>query len=465
MTSLDIQSVGSLRAALTGTALVPGDEGYDEARRVWNGEIDRRPAVIACCASAEDVAASLAFARELGLDVTVRGGGHNLSGAAVQDDALMIDLSGLRGVEIDPGQRTARVGGGATWAELDAAAQAHGLATPGGTVSDTGIGGLTLGGGFGWLTSRHGLSIDNLLSAEIVLASGQVLEVSEDDHSELFWAIRGGGGNFGVVTEFRFRLHPVGPLVQLGMFFWSVEHGTAALRFARDVLASLPDGMGAMVVGFNAPPAPFVPVEHHLKPGYALTIVDFDGDKIEGLAAKIRAGLPAQFEMVSPIPYAELQKMLDSAIPPHSLSYEKSVYVEELTDELIDVITRYLPQKSSPMSLMPIFPMNGPYSATPDEATAFGGTRRPGFTLGLACGAPDQELFEADRAWVRTFWAALVPHASNHGGYVNFMSEFENDRVRASYGPAKYERLSRIKAVYDPENVFHHNANIKPAQI
>ncbi|SDY86604.1 FAD/FMN-containing dehydrogenase [Amycolatopsis xylanica] len=465
MTSLDIQSVDSLRAALTGVAIVAGDEGYDEARRVWNGEIDRHPAVIARCASAEDVAASLAFARERGLDVTVRGGGHNLSGAAVQDGALMIDLSGLRAIDINPGARTARVGGGATWAELDAAAQAHGLATPGGTVSDTGIGGLTLGGGFGWLTPRHGLSIDNLLSAEIVLASGQVLDVSEDDHSELFWAIRGGGGNFGVVTEFRFRLHPVGPLVQLGMFFWSVEHGTEALRFARDVLAGLPGGMGAMMVGFNAPPAPFVPEEYHLKPGYALTIVDFDGDKLDGVAAKIREGLPAQFEMVSPIPYAELQKMLDAAIPPHSLSYEKSVYVEELTDELIDVITRYLPRKSSPMSLMPIFPMNGAYSAVPEEATAFGGTRRPGFTLGMAAGAPNRELFEADRAWVRAFWEALVPHSSNYGGYVNFMSEFENDRVRASYGPAKYERLSRIKAVYDPENVFHHNANIKPAQI
>ncbi|MET8759958.1 FAD-binding oxidoreductase [Lentzea sp. NPDC004782] len=464
MTSLDVQSIGSLRAALTGPAVAPGDDGYDDARRIWNGQIDRHPAVIARCASADDVAASLAFARKRGLDVCVRGGGHNLSGAAVQDGALMIDLSGLRAIEVDPESRTARVSGGATWAELDEAAQAHGLATPGGTVSDTGIGGLTLGGGFGWLTSRHGLSIDNLLSVQIVLASGQVLKVSENDHSDLFWAIRGGGGNFGVVTEFQFRLHPVGPQVRLGMFFWSREHGTEALRFARDTLAGLPDGMGAMMVGYSAPPAPFVPTEYHLRTGYALAIVDFDDGKLDGVVAKIHDGPPTQFEMVSPIPYVELQKMLDFVIPPHSLSYEKSVYVKEITNEVIEVITRYLPKKSSPMSLMPITPMNGAYSTVPDDATAFGGTRQPGFIIGITAGAPKQELFEADRAWVRTFWEALVPHSSNYGGYVNFMSEFENDRVRASYGPTKYERLTRIKAVYDPENVFHHNANIKPRQ-
>ncbi len=464
MTSTAEPTLASLRAQLTGSLLTLGDAGYDVARSVWNGEIDRRPAVVVRPAGPADVAAALAYAREAALDVSVRGGGHNFGGAAVVDGGVCVDLSSLQAITVDPERRTARVGGGTTWAQLDAAAQEHALAVPGGTISHTGVGGLTLGGGFGWLTGKHGLSCDNLLSAEVVTADGEILRASADEHPDLFWALRGGGGNFGVVTEFEFRLHPVGPLVHLGMFFWGVEDGAAVLRHIREVLETVPGEMGVMVAGLNAPPAPFVPEPFHFRPGYALLIAGFAGE--EQLAEAVRparSGPAPLFEFVSPIPYVELQRMLDEAAPWGILGYEKAAYADGLTDEVIDVIADFLPRKTSPMSIMPIFSMRGAYTAVADEATAFGGSRRPGIVVNIDAIAPEPGLFAADRAWVRGFWEALVPYASNSAGYVNFMAEYEEDRVRQSYGPAKYERLARIKAQYDPRNVFHHNANIPPA--
>ncbi|WP_372668554.1 FAD-binding oxidoreductase [Amycolatopsis kentuckyensis] len=464
MTSTAEPTLASLRAQLTGSLLTLGDAGYDVARSVWNGEIDRRPAVVVQPAGPGDVAAALAYARAAALDVSVRGGGHNFGGTAVVDGGVCIDLSSLQAISVDPESRTARVGGGATWAQVDAAAQEHGLAVPGGTISHTGVGGLTLGGGFGWLTGKHGLSCDNLLSAEVVTADGEVLRASADEHPDLFWALRGGGGNFGVVTEFEFRLHPVGPLVHLGMFFWAAEDGAAALRHIREVLETLPAELGTLVAGLNAPPAPFVPEAHHFRPGYALIIAGFAGEEQHAEAIRpARSGPAPLFEFVSPIPYVELQRMIDDSAPWGILGYEKAVYADGFTDEVIDVIADFLPRKTSPMSIMPIFPMRGAYHAVGDEATAFGGARRPGLVIGISAIAPEPELFAADRAWVREFWAALAPLADNSGGYVNFMAEYEADRVRTSYGPAKYERLARIKAQYDPRNVFHHNANIPPA--
>ncbi|WP_249227487.1 FAD-binding oxidoreductase [Kutzneria sp. CA-103260] len=444
--------------------LVPGDPGYDEARRVWNGEIDRKPAIIAQVTGPADVAGCLAYAQANGLDVTVRGGGHNMGGAAVADGALMIDLSGLRTVHVDPEARTARVGGGATNADLDAATQAHGLAVPAGTYSDTGIGGLTLGGGFGWLTGKHGLAVDNLISAEVVLADGRVVRASTDSHPDLFWALRGGGGNFGVVTEFEYRLHPVGPLVDVGLFFFEIERGTQALRLARDFAPTL-NGGGMMVVGMTAPPAPFVPAEHHGKLGYSVLLAGFDGtEAFSELAQRVRDTLPPLFELVTPLPYTGLQKMLDGIGYRGNYAYEKSVYAEDLTDGLIDVLVANLPGKASPLSATPIALIAGAYADVPDHATAFGGTRSPRFAVGITaiCAAP--ELLAADRAWVRAYWEKLLPHASNTGGYVNFMADYEQDRVKVAYGPVKYERLARVKAAYDPGNVFRHNGNIKPAQ-
>ncbi|MEV6606372.1 FAD-binding oxidoreductase [Kutzneria sp. NPDC051319] len=442
--------------------LVPGDPGYDDARRVWNGEIDRKPAVIAQVTGPADVAACLAYARSNGLDVTVRGGGHNMGGAAVADDAVMIDLSGLRTVHVDPEARTARVGGGATNANLDAATQAHGLAVPAGTYSDTGIGGLTLGGGFGWLTAKHGLAVDNLISAEVVLADGRVVRASADSHPDLFWALRGGGGNFGVVTEFEYQLHPVGPLVDAGLYFWELDRGADALRLARELAPTL-GTTGLMVVGMTAPPAPFVPEEHQGKVGYALILAGFDGtEAFAALSQRVRDALPPLFEMVSPLPYTELQKMLDGIGFRGNFAYEKAIYSDDLSDGLIDVLVNTLPAKASPLSATPIALVGGAYAEVPDHATAFGGPRRTSFVVGLTAICPVPELLPLDRAWVRSTWERLLPYASNTGGYVNFMADYEQDRVRVTYGPAKYDRLSRIKAAYDPDNVFHHNGNIKP---
>src|SRR5690348_8908782 len=275
MTQTATERIGDLRAVMEGPVLTPGNPGFDDGRRVWNGGIDRRPAVIARCASAADVAAAVTYAREHGLEVAVRGGAHNPAGTAVCDGGLMIDLSLLNLVEVDPAARRARAGGGALLADLDAATQAHGLAVPAGLVSHTGVGGLTLGGGMGWLTRKFGLSIDNLVSARVVTADGELRRAAADENPDLFWAIRGGAGNFGVVTEFEFALHEAGPMVQFGFLFWTLDQGPAALRRAREIIDTLPDEVNVVVGGLNAPPAPFVPEDLQLQPGYAMLVVGF----------------------------------------------------------------------------------------------------------------------------------------------------------------------------------------------
>ncbi|RSM55104.1 FAD-linked oxidoreductase [Amycolatopsis sp. WAC 01376] len=454
----------TLRRKLSGAVVTAADPGYDAARAVWNGDIDRRPAVVVECATREDVVTALAFGREKDLEITVRGGGHSFSGSAVADDGVLIDLGGLRRITVDPDTRTALVGGGAVWADVDEATQRYGLATVGGTVSDTGVGGLTLGGGFGWLTAKHGLTIDNLLSAEVVTADGRILRASEAEHPDLFWALRGGGGNFGVVTEFEFRLHRVG-LTEVGMFFWTLENAAEVLRFAKEVIASLPSGTGSMLVGLTAPPAPFVPPEHHFAPGLALVVAGFDGPERQApLIERIRGGLPAAFELVTPMPYADLQKLLDPTAPRGILAYEKSLYVDSLSEKVIDLIAARLPEKASPTTVMPLVPLQDTFSTVHHDATAFGGPRTPGFVLGFAATAPTPELLAADRDWARALWEELLPHSNNYGGYLNFMNEYDEDRVRTAFGAAKYARLAAIKAVYDPGNVFRHNANIRPAE-
>jgi FAD binding domain-containing protein/berberine-like enzyme len=451
------------RAGFDGEALLPGDAAYDEARSVWNGNIDRRPALIARCGAPMHVAEAIALARREGLELSVRGGGHNFAGSAVCDDGLMIDLSTMNDVTVDADARRARCGGGATWADLDGATQQHGLAVTGGFISHTGVGGLTLGGGMGWLTRKAGLSCDNLVSAEVVLADGQVVRASADEHENLFWAIRGGGGNFGVVTEFEFALHEVGPLVQLGLFFWGADQGVEALRVSRDIVAGLPEGVGALIAGLSAPPAPFVPQEHQLAPGFALLIGSFGSPEEHAeIVAPVREALAPLFELVTPIPYTQLQKMFDEGNAWGTHAYEKALYLDELSDEVIAIFADQLPRKASPLSFVPVFPLDGAYTDVGEDDTAFGGSRSARFVFNIAAICPVPELLEADRAWVRGFWEALRPHASGSGSYVNFMTDIEEDRVRAAYGAVKYDRLSRIKADYDPDNVFHLNANIKP---
>jgi hypothetical protein len=464
MAQLATDQIRELRADLEGPVIVADDGDFDGARRVWNAEIDRYPAAIARCESAADVAAAVTFARANGLEVSVRGGAHNTAGTAVSDNGLMIDLSQLNDVSIDPDARRASVGGGALMADLDAAAQAFGLATPAGLISHTGVGGLTLGGGMGWLTRLFGLSIDNLLGAEVVTAAGEVLEVSEDEHPDLFWAIRGGGGNFGVVTRFDFNLHEVDPTVQLGMFFWPLEQGADALRLARDVVANLPPDVNALTGAINAPPAPFVPEEHQLTPGYVLVLTGFGSAAHENIVADIRRRLPPLFDLVTPIPYVALQQMLDEANAWGSYAYEKGAYVEDLSDDVIDVLTAHIPAKTSPQSTVLLYRLDGAYSAVADDATAFSGGRSPRFGVFIIGMAPDAAGLALERRWVKGLWEALQPHAISGGdGYVNGTTDYTADHVRGSYGPGKYERLARIKAAYDPDNVFHKNANIVPA--
>jgi FAD/FMN-containing dehydrogenase len=458
------EDIDLLRGAMDGPVIGPADADYDDVRKVMNAAIDRRPAVIARCLNATDVRAAINFAREQRLEVSVRGGAHSTAGHGVCDDGLMIDLSQIRDVRVDPQNARVRVGGGALLADMDAATQAHGLAVPAGVVSHTGVGGLTLGGGMGWLTRKHGLTVDNLLSAEIVTADGQILRAAPQEHAELFWAIRGGGGNFGVITAFEFQAHKVGPLVQFGLFFWGLERGVDVLRLAQDVLDSLPREVTAIIAGLSAPPAPFVPAEYHFQPGYALLLVGFGSpEEHAAVAERIRGRLPPLFEFVTPMPYAALQQFLDEGGAWGLFSYEKGIQISRISDEAIEAITTHLSQRTSPTSVLLLYPLTGAYSEVDEDATAFGGGRSPRLDVTINAAATDPEALAADRAWVRSFWSALQPHAISVGGYVNEMTEYEEDRVKASYGPVKYDRLARIKAIYDPENMFHRNANIKPA--
>ncbi|HET6296761.1 MAG TPA: FAD-binding oxidoreductase [Kribbella sp.] len=455
--------IDELRTTFGGTVFGPADEGYDDARRVWNAEIDRRPAVLARVQDAEDVRAAIAFAVRHDLEIAVRGGAHSVAGDSAVDDGLVIDLSRLNQVTVDPAAKTARVGGGALLADLDAATQAHGLAVPAGMVSHTGVGGLTLGGGMGWLTRLHGLSIDNLVSAEVVVADGRIVRTSEDENADLFWALRGGGGNFGVVTEFEFRLHEVGPIAHYGMLFWEPAHGAEVLELAREVIPSLPPEINVVVGGLNAPPAPFVPEHLHFQPGYALIVTGFgSAEQHAEVLDKLRAALPPQVDFAAPMPYTAVQQLIDEPTAWGAYTYEKGAYLEDLTDDAIAVITDYLGRKQSPLSLNLFYRLDNAYSAVDEDATAFSGGRSPRYASFIVGVSPTPDGIAGERAWARSYWNALVPHAIGTGSYVNSIGEVDDDRVKVSYG-AKYDRLAKIKAEYDPGNIFHRNANIKPA--
>ncbi|MDX6279031.1 MAG: hypothetical protein QOH03_102 [Kribbellaceae bacterium] len=455
--------IDELRAAIGGAVVEPGDPAYDDARRVWNADIDRRPAVVAQCESAEDVRAAILFGVRSGLEIAVRGGAHSMSGASTVDDGLMIDVSRLNAVTVDPSTKRAVAGGGAKLSELDAAGQEHGLATPAGAISHTGIAGLTLGGGMGWLSRKYGLTLDNLLSVEIVTADGRILRAAADENPDLFWAVRGGGGNFGVVTQFEFQLHDVGPIVQYGIQFWGLDQGAEVLRYARDLIPTLPLDFNVVIGAINAPPAPFVPDELHHQPGYALIVVGFGSpEEHEEVLAEIRAAIPPLFEFATPMPYTALQQSIDEPNSWGNHCYDKGSYLETLSDEAIEVITEHVPLKSSPLSNVLFYRLDGAYSAVGEDETAFAGGRSPRYAVFLVAIAPVPELLPGDRAWVRSFWDALQPHALGIGSYVNAMAENDYDRVKASYGEKKYARLAEIKAQYDPGNVFHRNVNILP---
>ncbi len=456
-------AIEELRAAMSGVVFTPEDPDYDQARLLWNADADRRPEVVARCSNTGDVVAALRYAQAEGLEIAVRCGAHSVSGQSGVDGGLVVDLSGMRQVIVDPERKRAQAGGGALISDLDAATQAHGLAVPTGLVGHTGIGGLTLGGGMGWLTRQAGMACDNLESVEIVVADGRVLRASADENADLFWAVRGGGGNFGVVTEFEYRLHDVGPMIQFGFLFWEAERGHEALRAIREAVATLPRSCNVLIAGLNAPPAPFVPEEHHLRPGFALVLCGFgDPDEHAQAVALVSAALPPLVEAVTPMPYTALGQAFDQANCWGQYYYETSSRYAELTDDVIDVMVEYLGRRTSPATAILTYRLDQAYSEAEPDATAFGGTRDPQYNSFLFVTAPDAAGMAADRRWARDLRDTLEPFAFDAGAYVNTMAEREEHRVRAAYG-AKYDRLTRIKAEYDPGNVFHRNINIKPA--
>ena len=451
---------GQPLGALTGTLLTPESPGYDEARTIWNAMIDRRPGLIVRCDNADDVAAAVRFARAHDLLVAVRGGGHNIAGNAVCDGGLMIDLSPMRQVRVDPAARTARVGPGATLGEMDRTTQGYGLATPLGVNSTTGVAGLTLGGGFGWLSRRFGLTIDNLLSAEVVTAEGEIVRASEREHPDLFWAIRGGGGNFGIVTSFEFRLHPVGPEVLSGMVVHPLAAARDVLRFYRDFLPTTPDEYSCWFVLRQAPPLPFLAPEWHGRPILVLAMC-WSGDLAEGerVTAPLRSFGAPLADVVAPHPYSDWQTVLDPLLTPGFRNYWKSHDFRELSDGLIDVLLKYAERIPDPNCEIAYAQVGGAVARVPADATAYA-HRDAEFVMNVHGRWAEVANDQACIGWARELFAAAAPFATG-GAYVNFLTEEEGGRVRAAYG-SNYGRLVDLKKKYDPTNLFCMNQNIRP---
>jgi FAD/FMN-containing dehydrogenase len=448
-----------LRERVRGSVIGPDDEGYDDARRVYNAMIDRRPAVIVRAANAGDVIAAVDHAREQDLDLSVRGGGHSVPGFGTNDDGVVIDLSGMRGVRVDPVAAIARAEGGATWGDFNAATHAFGLATTGGIISTTGIGGLTLGGGIGYLSRGFGLSLDNLISADVVTADGRLLVASDHEHEDLFWAIRGGGGNFGVATSLEYRLHPVADIYGGPMFFELSDAGDV-LRWYRDFIADAPEAFGGFPAFQIAPPLPFVPEDRHGDTFLAF-VACWSGPIEEGEAIlkPLHDVAPVVAEHVGPMPYPALNAAFDALVPPGLQHYWKANFVKELTDEAIDAHLRFGPEVPVVNSTVHIYPIDGACHRVASDATAFG-HRDASFATVIAGMWPDPAQNEASIRWVQDYYAAVAPH-SEEGAYINFAAEDDQQRVRANYG-ANYDRLLEVKRVYDPGNLFHLNQNIAP---
>ena len=452
--------IDGLRERVRGEVITAADEGYDDARAVYNAMIERRPLLVARCSGTADVMACVRFAAEHGLDVAIRGGGHSVPGFGTCDDGVVIDLSGMRGVRVDPGAMTARAEGGATWGDFNHATHAFGLATTGGIISTTGVGGLTLGGGIGYLARGHGLSLDNLVSADVVTADGRAVVAGEREHADLFWAIRGGGGNFGVVTSFEFALHPVDTIYGGPMFF-DLEHAGDVLRWYRDTIGDAPRAFGGFPAFQIAPPLPFIPADRHGEPFLAF-VGCWAGpvDEGENVLKTLRDVAPVVAEHVGPMPYPALNAAFDGLVPPGLQHYWKANFVKELTDEAIAAHLEHGPKLPVVNSTVHIYPIDGACHDVASEATAFG-HRDANFATVIAGMWPDATDNDANVRWVREYSDAVTPH-SEAGGYINFMAEDDQVRVRANYG-ANYDRLSAVKSTYDPGNLFHLNQNIEPA--
>jgi FAD/FMN-containing dehydrogenase len=455
-------AVENLKGQIQGDVLLSSDDEYDQARKIWNGMIDKHPALIVRCTGPADVIDAVKFARKHNILVSVRGGGHNVAGNALVDDGMVIDLSQMRGIHVDPKSRTVRAQAGATLGDLDRETQVFGLSVPSGIVTTTGIAGLTLGGGFGYLARKHGLSIDNLISVDMVTAEGKFMTVNETEHEDLFWGLRGGGGNFGIVTSFEYRLQSIGPIVLGGMLLHPMEDAPEFLRFYRDFIANAPDELTVVPVLRLAPPAPFLPEEVHGKPVVGI-IVLYAGpiEKGEKLIAPLRQYGTPLVDGIGNKPFRVLQSLLDASARPGLNYYVKSEFLPALSDDMIDTLVEHASKITSPQSVVAGFHLGGAVSRIDEDATAYS-HRDASYSLIINSAWIDPNESEKHIQWTREFWKALKPFSSG-GAYVNFQSRDEGeDRVKDTYGTAKYERLSKLKQKYDPLNFFRRNQNIKP---
>jgi FAD/FMN-containing dehydrogenase len=457
---LDEMTVKALARAFTGELVYPGDPRYEDARKVWNGMVDRRPALIARCANDGDVVEALRFAREAGLPIAVRGGGHNVAGNAVCDDGLVIDLSGMKAIQVDRAGCTARAQPGVVLGEFDRATQEFGLAAPTGNVSKTGLAGLTLGGGLGWIARKHGPACDNLLSATVVTADGEQLTASADDNPDLLWGLRGGGGNFGVVTSFEYRLHPIGPEVIAGGVVHSFEDAPEVFRFFADYVVAAPDELSVTASTFRAPPG--FPVAEELF-GELVTVlaICYAGDIADGerVLKPLRSFGRPLADLVATMPYTALQCASDASYPNGQRNYWKSHYVDELTDDVIATVMEHAPGVTSPLSSFYFQHLGGAIHRAGPDVAAFG-HRGAGFDFTILTVWNDPAEDAGHIAWARAFFAAMEPYST--GVYVNNLGTEGADRVKAAYAPETYQRLVELKNTYDPDNAFRVNQNVAP---
>ncbi len=453
--------VSALRQGFEGELITREDEQYDSLRSVFNGMIDRCPGVIARCAGESDVRAAVEFARDRELPLSVYSGGHSVPGHAICEGGVCVDMRPMNRVTVDPDARIARVQGGALWRDVDAATQEHGLAMTGGRMSTTGVAGLTLGSGSGWLERKLGLTCDSLRAARLVTADGQTITVSEDEHPELFWGMRGGGGNFGVVTEFEFGLHPLGPTVLAGMLMYPGPMAGAVLRNYRDVMARAANEVCAGCAMISAPPEDFVPEPVRGQPVLGVVVL-YAGPADEGEEAlrPLREFGPPAMDMVQPIPYVAVQQLTDAGAPVGKRNYWTAEFLTELPDEAIDTLCEYHVSRPSPMSQILVIPGGGAIADVPEDATAFGQRTSP-FNIHIIAGWEDPTDDEANIGWTKGLGAAMKPYTTG-GAYLNYLGEEGEDRVRAAFGPETYARLQALKDRYDPQNLFRLNQNIKP---
>jgi len=460
-TDVDQRAVSELAARFRGELVLPADAAYEDRRRVWNGSINRFPALIARCAGVADVIEAVRFGHRTGLTVAVRSGGHSFPGLSVCDGGLVVDLSLMKGLSVDLARRTVRAQAGVRLGELDHETQAFGLAVPAGIVTHTGLAGLTLGGGIGWLMRKYGLTVDQLVAADVVTASGELVRASERENADLFWGLRGGGGNFGIVTEFEFRLNPVGPEVLAGPIIWPMERSADVLRFYREWITDVPDELTTVVVHRMAPAIEAIPSELHGRP-IVTVVCCYAGpvDEGEKVVRPMREFGSPLLDLCVPKPFVQHQAMFDPSFPEGWWYYFRSCNLDALTDPVIDVIAEHAPGMTSPLTAFPIFHLGGAVSRVGDDETAFNG-RRTAHTVNVNAVTAGSDGFDDERAWSRSFWTALRPY--HDSVYVNFLMEEGQERVREAYGAAKYNRLRLVKQHYDPDNFFRLNQNIPPA--